>query len=66
MLPLRDDFIIFRLLDVDNRLILPLDSQIRLLVRSSDVVRNVLREHARSMPLRATCSEELSVALQRR
>ena len=29
-------------------------------------VRNVLREHARSMPLRATCSEELSVALQRR
>ena len=40
MLPLRDDFIIFRLLDVDNRLILPINSQTRLLVRSTDVIHS--------------------------
>ena len=40
MLPLRDDFIIFGLLDVDNRLILPINSQTRLLVRSTDVIHS--------------------------
>ena len=40
ILPLRDDLMLFRLLDVDNRLILPINNQIRLLVSSLDVIHS--------------------------
>nr|AZL93508.1 cytochrome c oxidase subunit 2 [Torymus sp. ZJUH_2016035] len=40
MLPLNEDDSMFRLLDVDNRLILPVNNQIRLLVNSSDVIHS--------------------------